>query len=505
MSTIFQLEAIDVTKQFPGTLALDRVKIQVKKGEIHALCGENGAGKSTLMNIVGGVLPATEGKVLFEGKEVQVKNTREAQKLGIGFVHQELNLCQHVSVGENIFIGRTPRNRFGRVDYKKLYNDSDAILSKLGAHFSSKKLITELNVSEQQLVEIAKSISMDCKLLILDEPTSSLTEKETTKLFEIMRELRDQGIAILYISHRLQEIFEVCDRVTVLKDGAYIGTMDTKDITTDDIIQAMVGRSIKDLYPAKNEDNQEAEELLRVSNLSGFGFKDISFSLRKGELLGFSGLVGAGRSEIMRGLCGIDRIKSGSIYFDGQEHQFKRYRDAVDHGICYLTEDRKLQGLFLGMSIKKNISSANLKAISNGLFINRSAEEKLVAEYVMQLAIKVAGLENPISSLSGGNQQKCLLGKWLSINPKVIIMDEPTRGIDVGAKLEIYTLLRALAEKGVGVIIVSSELPEVIGLCDRVAVVHEGDLTGFVEGKQITEENIMKLASGGTLENEVQV
>jgi ribose transport system ATP-binding protein len=320
-----------------------------------------------------------------------------------------------------------------------------------------------------------------------------------------MRELREQGIAILYISHRLQEVFEVCDRVTVFKDGAYISTMNTDDITTDDIIVAMVGRSIKDLYPAKNEESSKDEELLRVKELSGFGFKDISFSLTKGEILGFAGLVGAGRSEIMRGLCGIDRIKSGSVHFDGQEHRFKRYRDAVEQGICYLTEDRKLQGLFLGMSIKKNISSANLKAISSGPFINRSAEEKLVAQYVEQLAIKVAGIENPISSLSGGNQQKCLLGKWLSINPRVIIMDEPTRGIDVGAKLEIYTLLRTLAEKGVGIIIISSELPEVIGLCDRVAVIHEGDLAGFVKGKQITEENIMKLASGGTLEKEVSV
>ncbi len=410
-----------------------------------------------------------------------------------------MSLCPHLTAAENIYIGRLPHSKIGKVDFKKLYADADRVLARFGANFSSRARTDTLNVSEQQLVEIAKSVSLNCKLLILDEPTSSLTDKETTKLFEVVRQLRSQGMAILYISHRMAEIFEICDRVTVFKDGAYVTTMDTQGITADDIIQAMVGRELGDLYPPKSACVDETAEILKVEHLSGTPFEDVSFTLHKGEILGFAGLVGAGRSEIMRALCAIDPKRGGTVKLNGEVQAFRHYRDAVDQGICYLTEDRKTQGLFLGMSIKSNMSSANTKAISRGVWVDERKEDQLALTYVEQLSIRIPGIDYPISSLSGGNQQKCLLGKWLSLHPRVIIMDEPTRGIDVGAKSEIHNLLRKLADEGVGVIIVSSELPEVIGVSDRVAVVHEGRLAGCLTGADVTEENIMKLASGEKL------
>ena len=494
MSKEYLLEVKNITKLFPGTKALNEVKLQVEKGEVHALCGENGAGKSTLMNIIGGIFPPTSGQIFFEGKEILPKNPKEAQDLGIGFVHQELSLCPHLTAAENEFIGRLPR-KGDLIDFPKLFSDSDEILSKFGAGFSSKELVSDLNVSEQQIVEIAKSISLNCKFLILDEPTSSLTDNETVKLFEIVKDISKQGISVLYISHRMAEIFAICDRVTVFKDGTYITTMDTKDITQDDIINAMVGREIENLYPPKT--NSFGEEILKVEGLTLKGvFENISFNLRKGEILGFAGLVGAGRSEIMRSMCGIDPKSEGSVTLNGIKMNFKTYQDAVAQGVCYLTEDRKSQGLFLGMSIKNNMSSANLKEISSGMFIDDKKETELAETYVTKLNVKIPGVNYLISNLSGGNQQKCLVGKWLSINPRIIIMDEPTRGIDVGSKSEIHQLLRKLAEQGVGVIVVSSELPEVIGVSDRIAVIHEGHLIGIISGDQVSEESIMRLASG---------
>jgi ribose transport system ATP-binding protein len=495
LDTEYFLEVDNISKLFPGTLALNKVRLKVKKGEIHALCGENGAGKSTLMNIIGGVFLPTEGKLYFEGKEISPQNPRESQELGVGFVHQELCLCPHLTAAENIYIGRLP-HKGGMVDYKKLWDDANEVLGKFGANFDSHVQVSDLTVSEQQLVEIAKSVSLNCKLLILDEPTSSLTDNESKKLFEVVKNLKSKGMAILFISHRMPEIFEICDKVTVFKDGAYVTTMDTKDITSDDIIHAMVGRELGNLYPEKSSCIENDNEILKVEHLSSSAFDDISFNLKKGEILGFSGLVGAGRTEIMRALCSIDARTQGDIWLNGEKKSFKNYGDAVESGICYLTEDRKTQGLFLGMSIKDNMTSANLEAVSNGMWISEKLESELTNKYVGQLSIKIPGIDYLISSLSGGNQQKCLIGKWLSIDPKVIIMDEPTRGIDVGAKSEIHNLLRALANNGVGVIIVSSELPEVLGVCDRVAVIHEGHLQGVVSGEAATEENIMKLASG---------
>ena len=499
MNSKLLLEVKNVTKQFPGTKALDCVQLQVAKGEVHALCGENGAGKSTLMNIIGGLFLPTKGQLFFEGKEIKPKSPRDSQNIGIGFVHQELSLCTHLTAAENIYMGRLP-HKGDLIDFKKLYEEADEVLARFGANFSSKAVVSDLTVSEQQLVEIAKSVSLNCKLLILDEPTSSLTDKETKKLFEVVRGLKKDNISVLFISHRMPEIFAICDKVSVFKDGRYVTCMNVADVTSDDIIRAMVGRELGCLYPPKSSNIDRKTEILRVENLSSNIFSNVSFRLYKGEILGFAGLVGAGRSEIMRALCGIDPVLSGDVWLNGEKQNFKNYRNAVDKGICYLTEDRKTQGLFLDMTIKSNMTSANLKAVSKGMWLQEKMEESLVETYVDQLSIKIAGIEYPISSLSGGNQQKCLLGRWLSIGPKIIIMDEPTRGIDVGAKSEIHNLLRKLAEEGVGVIIVSSELPEVIGVSDRVIVVHEGKLAGeLTESTMITEENIMRLASGEKL------
>jgi ribose transport system ATP-binding protein len=433
MDTDILLDIKNITKSFPGTLALNKVTLQVRRGEIHALCGENGAGKSTLMNIIGGVYQPSEGSIFFDGKTIAPKNPREAQDLGIGFVHQELSLCPHLSAAENIFIGRLPR-RGDLIDFKKLHADADEILGKFNANFSSGTMVVKLTVSEQQLVEIGKSISLNCKLLILDEPTSSLSDNETAKLFEVVRNLRDQGISILYISHRMAEIFELCDRVTVFKDGGYISTMNISEIHDNDVIRAMVGRELSIFYPPKSNCIEENNVILAIQNLSGNKFWNISFNLHRGEILGFSGLVGAGRSEIMRGLCGIDPVSEGTITLNGQGKRFRNYREAVNSGICYLTEDRKLSGIFPVMSIKDNMVSANLRGVSRGIWFDNVKGEAMVQSYIKQLNIKIPGVNYSIMSLSGGNQQKCLVGKWLSVKPKVIIMDEPTRGIDVDRK-----------------------------------------------------------------------
>lgn len=494
MSTEYLLEAVDITKVFPGTKALAHVKLKVKRGEVHALCGENGAGKSTLMNIIGGVIPATEGKILFEGKEVKIPNPRVAQELGIGFVHQELCLCDHLTVAENIYIGRLPK-KGDKIDFQQLYQDADEMLQKFNASFDSKVVVGNLNVSEKQIVEIAKAVSLNCKFLILDEPTSTLTNKETTKLFEIVKDLKNRGISILYISHRLAEVFEICDTITIFRDGTYVTEMNVADITTDDIISAMVGRKIENMYPPRS--SRIGEVMLSAEHLTRKDvFEDISFTLKRGEILGFAGLVGAGRSEIMRSLCGIDPLHEGKIFLEGKEVKFKNYREAINSGIMYLTEDRKSQGLFLSMSIMNNISVVDLKRISNGLFLDEKKEKQLASEYVSKLDIKVSSVEALVSSMSGGNQQKVVVAKWLCNNPKIIIMDEPTRGIDVGAKSEIHILLRNLSEAGVGVIIVSSELPEVMGVCDKIYVIHEGHLSGSLDAVDFSQEKIMKYASG---------
>ena len=489
------LELDGIVKDFPGTRALDHVKLEVEYGQVHAVIGENGAGKSTLMNIIAGVFPPTEGTILFEGKQVQFASTLDAQMLGIAIVHQEINLCPQVSVEENIFMGRLPKKNFGIVNYQRLKEQSSKLLQSFNCNIDPKAKVQELTIAQQQIVEIVKALSMNCKLLILDEPTSSLTEIETADLFKIIRRLRDAGISILYISHRLSEIIDICDQVTVFRDGQYIGTDAVKNITTDDLVRMMVGRQLESIYPEKAESVAD-DILLEVKDFSDDAwFRGVSFKLRRGEILGFSGLVGAGRSELGRCICGIDKRVCGDLIFQGQSLKIKNFRDAIDHGIVYITENRKEDGLFLDYDIRRNITAPCLDQLKNGIALSRTKEDTLSQEYVEKLKIKVFSLDQLCSSLSGGNQQKVLFAKWLTVSPKILIIDEPTRGIDVGVRLEIYRILRQLCNEGVGIIVISSDLPEILGLCDRVIVMAEGQVTGSIEAREMTEENIMRLAS----------
>ncbi|MBT2729571.1 sugar ABC transporter ATP-binding protein [Bacillus sp. ISL-75] len=499
MDSKYLLEMKAISKLFPGTKALSNVNVLVGKGEVHSLVGENGAGKSTLMKIIGGVHQPEEGDIFFEGKKVRFNNPKESQEAGIGLVHQELSLCAHMTVAENIYIGRLPKKKSTMVDYKNLYKSCQEVLDIFKVNFKPNQIVGTLNIAEQQIVEIAKAMSLNCKLLILDEPTSSLTQPEAEVLFEIVEMLKNKGVSILYISHRMDEIFRICDKVTILRDGEYIDTVKTTDITENQIVNMMVGRNIENKYPPKSTSITN-KEILKVENL-GLNriFNDINFALYEGEILGFSGIVGAGRTEVMRTVCGIDEKSKGTVYLNGKFLNIKTYNEAIGLGIGYVPEDRKEQGLFLDQSIEKNITAAILKKIKNGLFIKSSKERELSNEYVKRLSIKISDVRQPVEGLSGGNQQKVLLAKWLAIEPKVLILDEPTRGIDIGAKLEIYKLLRELSEKGIGIIIVSSELPEIIGMCDRVAVMHEGKIKDILEKEDLNEEKIMTLASGITV------
>ncbi len=489
------LSAKDIVKQFPGTRALKGVSISVRKGEAHALVGENGAGKSTLMNIIGGVYTATSGTIEFLGKEAHFHDTKEAQDAGIGFVHQELNLCQHLSVAENIYMGAMSVMSGKLINWKQLNKKAEEQLKKLNADFGPTAIISSLTVAQRQIVEIVKALAIDVKLLILDEPTSSLTEQETQLLFKIIKDIKSQGISILYISHRLEEIFEVCDSMTVLRDGEKVNEVSVNDITTEKIVQMMVGREIKDMYPPKS--TNIGDVFMDIKNFTREGvFEDVSFEVKKGEILGFYGLVGAGRSEVLRSVCGIDPHQGGEVYLEGKKLDVKSYSQMIEQGVGYITEDRKAQGLFLHRSILQNVSAATLDKVSKGVFIKNTQERALAEKYVDMLAVKYSSLGENVNDLSGGNQQKVMIGKWLAINPRLLILDEPTRGIDVGAKSEIHKLLRKLCEEGVCIVVISSELPEVIGLSDRVIVMHEGKVCGEVQGHEICEENIIVFASG---------
>ena len=482
------------SKTYPGgKKAVDDLTLHVRPGQIYGFIGHNGAGKTTTLRAVAGVMDFTEGTITIDGHDIK-KAPVQAKRVTAFLpdnpdIYEFMKGIDYLNFIADLYDISAKQRTADIGKYSDAFELTDNLGSPIGSYSHGMR---------QKLALISAFIRRP-RLLILDEPTSSLTEKETARLFDLVKELSGRGISILYISHRMAEIFEICDRVTVFKDGTYVTTMDTGDICADDIIRAMVGRELGNLYPTKSSCIAADDPVLEVNGLTGSIFRGVSFALRRGEILGFAGLVGAGRSEVMRGLCAIDPIRSGQVVLNGRPCAFHTYRDAVDAGICYLTEDRKTQGLFLEMSIKNNMSSANMKGVSHGIWLDDKLERSLANRFVEQLAIKIPGIEYPISSLSGGNQQKCLIGKWLSLAPKVIIMDEPTRGIDVGAKREIHALLRQLAESGVGVIVVSSELPEVIGVSDRVAVMHEGCLAGFLEGEEVTEENIMKLASGEQL------
>ncbi|SDR25233.1 sugar ABC transporter ATP-binding protein [Pseudovibrio sp. Tun.PSC04-5.I4] len=492
------LELRNISKSFGAVKALQGVSFQLRKGEIHALAGENGAGKSTMMNIIDGILQPSEGEIVLRGEPVTIDGPADAQKRGIGLVHQEIALCPDVSVAENIFMAATNARRSLFMNYADLKKKAADILARLSP-VDPNVNVEHISISNQQIVEIAKALTLDCDILILDEPTAALTETESVALFKIMQKLKENGISIIYISHRMAEIFEQCDRVTVLRDGQFICTDNVADITPDDLISKLVGRDLGDLYPPKAEKiDSTATPLLRVMDLTDPDrFRNISFDLRPGEILGVGGLIGSGRSEILQGICGLFHHNSGSVELNGESFHINSYQESIQKGIVYLSEDRKGEGVFLDLSIAQNVSALNVDQVSTSVgILDRKAELEQAKTLGERLNLKHGGLDLPVSSLSGGNQQKVAIAKMLSVSPKIILMDEPTRGIDVGAKVEIHALLRNLAKEGIGLVVVSSELPELIGLCDRILVICEGELSGEVGPDEMTEERIMELASG---------
>jgi len=496
LSEAYALRVKEITKRFPGTKALSGVSFDLRQGEIMALVGENGAGKSTLCNIIGGVLQPNSGEIEILGKTVTNLTPRDAANAGIGFVHQELASCQNLTVAENVFIGRLNKfhNKLGLVDYKKLNKATAILLKKFNSKIKPDQKIRELKIADQQVVEIVRSLSISCKILILDEPTSALTKSEIDTLFKLIKELKNSGISIIYISHRMDEVLELSDRVTILRDGCLIETLNTNNTTAEEIVGKMVGRIITNFYPPKSQNIENV--ILEAKNLSIKGlFENVSFSLKKGEILGIAGLVGAGRTEVICGMCGLRKLDSGEVFIGGEKLEISNYSDAIKKGISYLTEDRKKQGLFLRMSLKQNISATNLKNITRGLLINNNKESKTAKEYVKKLGIKASSVDDKVNFLSGGNQQKVMFAKWLYTNPKVFALDEPTRGIDVGAKSEIHNMLRDLCNEGMGIIVISSELPEIIGLCDRAIVMHEGKVVGEATKDDLNEHTLITMAS----------
>lgn len=493
MDYILQMK--NISKVFPGVKALDDVDFNIPRGKVMALLGENGAGKSTLMKILSGVYEKTSGDIVLEGKHIEFKNPREAQNSKISIIHQELNLLSELSIGENIFIGREPINKFGKIDWKKLHGDAEKILNQLDFKESSKLKVRDLSIGKKQMVEIAKALSLDAEIIIMDEPTDALTDNETITLFNVIKNLKDKGKSIVYISHRLNEIFQICDFVTVLRDGQYVDQCSVSDINEDKLIELMVGRKLTEQYPKLKV--EIGEEALRVENLRNKFIKEISFKVSKGEILGVAGLMGAGRTEIAKTIYGALAIDEGSIYVEGKEVKIKSSSDGIKSGISYVSEDRKKDGLILSMDVKKNMSLSALKKFVNHLgFIDMKSEKKAAEEYVQSISIKTPSLKQKIKNLSGGNQQKVSIAKSLMTTPKILILDEPTRGVDVGAKKEIYDLMNKFKEEGMSIIMISSEIPEILGLSDRIMVVHEGRISGILNNENVTQEDIMRLAVG---------
>ena len=481
----------DIDKSFPGVHALDHVNFEVRRGEVHALMGENGAGKSTLMKVLTGIYQKDSGSITYKGQEVAFHNTREAQDNGVVIVHQELNMVGDLTVAQNIFIGREPKKGI-RVDDKKMIEDSKKLFKELNIDIDPREKMSNLTVGKQQMCEIAKAISHKAEVIIFDEPSAALTEKEIADLFVIIRDLREKNLGIVYISHRMDEIKVITDRVTVMRDGGYVGTLITKDSTKEDIINMMVGRVIYEDPKEKNMTPPGAPVVLKVEHLNaGKMVQDVSFELHKGEILGFSGLMGAGRTETARALFGADPIDSGDIYINGKKVTIKSPQDAVKCGIGYLSEDRKRYGIVVQKSVAENTTMATLEKFMSGPFINKKKENKIAQEYVEQLATKTPGTDQLVVNLSGGNQQKVVIAKWLMEDCDVIILDEPTRGIDVGAKYDIYCLINKMVEDGKSVIMISSEMPELLGMCDRIYVMSEGRIAGEFTAEEATQERIM--------------
>ncbi len=490
------LEMIHIRKSFPGVVALDDVRFELRRGEVHILLGENGAGKSTLVKILSGAYQKTAGQIILNGLETGIKNPRHAQDLGIAIIYQEFNLVPQLSTGENIFLGREQIHTPGLINQREIFASAQGILDDLGVEIEARKPVGELGVAQQQMVEVAKALSLDARILIMDEPTSALTEHEITELFNTIRQLKRKGVSIIYISHRLEELFKIGDRVTVLRDGKYIDTRNIADVTISELISMMVNRELKAHFPKLKA--AIGEEVLRVNGLSIKGaLNDINISVHRGEVLGIAGLLGSGRTELARSLFGVDKIDSGKIYIRGKRQRIKSPRRAINLGLGLLTEDRKSQGLIMILSTKDNICLPSVERFSRLGFVDTKEESQAAAQYVRDLHIKTPSLHQQVMFLSGGNQQKVVISKWLCCQADILIFDEPTRGIDVGSKVEIYQLMNRLTARGAAIIMISSELPEILGMSDRIVVMSQGRIAGEFSAGEATQEKILHCALGG--------
>ncbi|MBP1744223.1 MAG: rbsA [Firmicutes bacterium] len=487
---------VDISKSFFGVKALENINIQAYAGKVLALLGENGAGKSTLMKILSGIYKKDTGKVLIRGEEVNIGGIKAAEDLGITIIHQELSLLPNMTVYENIFLGNEKTSGFGKLNKAEMKRQSADLLQKIGCSVEPDTIVERISVGEMQLIEIIKAVSKHSKIIIMDEPTTALTDVETEKLFAVIEKLKSEGIAIIYISHRLDEIFRICDDVTVLRDGKLIGSAKVSDVTKDQLITMMVGRELEEQFPYRKEETGKA--VLKVENLCWKDkVKNVSFEVKGGEIVGLSGLMGSGRTETAKIIFGEHKKTSGNIFVDGEKVDINSPKDAIKYGLAYLSEDRKKEGLVLGMSVGENMTLSNLKNLEQAAFrLNKKEENKLVSEYIKKLSIKTTGSGQKIKHLSGGNQQKVIIAKWIMLSPKVLIVDEPTKGIDVGAKKEIYDVLNELKKTGKAIILISSDMPEIVGISDRVIVMHEGIVTGELNREDANQENIMKFAVG---------
>ena len=493
MSDNIILRMKNISKRFPGVYALKNVDFELKRGEVHALLGENGAGKSTLIKVLGGIYHAEEGEIEIEGKNVSITSVQDAEENGIAIIHQELVLVPYMSVAENIYLGREAGSGIF-VDRSEMTKSAQKILDDLGMDIDARSLVKDLPIAKQQMVEITKAVSVNSKILVMDEPTSSISDKEVENLFKIMRDLTKKGVGIVYISHKMSELDEICDRVTVMRDGEYVGTKNVKETAKDELIAMMVGRTLTNYYV--RDYGEPGEEILKVKGLSdGDKVKGVDFNVRKGEIVGFAGLVGAGRSETMQAIFGLAKEVTGEIYINGNKVEIHNPEEAIRHGLALVPESRKEQGLYLVQSVKYNTTIEVLKEFIGKFRVNDKRETEITQEYIDLMSTKTPSQAQKIGNLSGGNQQKVMIGRWLATKPKVLILDEPTRGIDVGAKSEIYAIMNNLVKTGVSIIMISSELPEIINMSDRVYVMAGGVVRGCINREEISQENIMHLAA----------
>ncbi len=497
----YQLELRNVSKSFPGVKALDHVQLAVRPGTVHALMGENGAGKSTLMKCLFGIYRMDEGEIYLNGEKVDIKNPDDAMAKGVAMVHQELQPVLARSVAENMYLGRFPVHKYGPlqvIDHKVMYAETEKWLKELGLDYNVKAPLGSLSIGQMQMIEIAKAVSHEAKVIIFDEPTSSLSDREVDFLFKVMNDLRDRGVAMIYISHKMDEIKKISDDITVMRDGTYVGTWQTAELSNEQIIAKMVGRELTNIYPEhKHEIGEVVMEVEGLTSIHEKSFHDVSFNIRKGEILGFGGLVGAQRTELMEGIFGIRHIAKGSIKIHGKEVKIKRPKDAMDAGVGMITEDRRGNGIFGCLSIKDNVGiSIYNKYMKAGIALDHPAINKVVDDSIKKLSIKTPNMQEHIANLSGGNQQKVIVARWLANDPDILIMDEPTRGIDIGAKHEIYEIMEELAEQGKSIIMISSEMPELLGMADRLYVMCNGKLTGEINAKEdMTQEKVMSFAT----------